>query len=85
MMKSVLVWVLFSALSGSILAAPPTEEKNAEVVFENGDKVADSAAAAAAAGEDEGVEYTVFNDIKVPSMKDIEGEKFNETVKDGYW
>ncbi len=47
------------------------------------DKMTDSAAAAA--GSDEGDEHTVFNDIKVPQMKDIEGELFNETIKDGYW
>lgn len=33
----------------------------------------------------EGVLYTTFNDIKVPPMKDIEGDKFGETIKDGYW
>jgi hypothetical protein len=82
-MKLVLAWVLLLALSTPIFAAPPAEEKKAEVVSQNGDKVADSAAAAA--GKDEGVEYTMFNDIKVPPMKDIEGEMFNETIKDGYW
>lgn len=28
---------------------------------------------------------TKFNGITVPVMKEIEGEKFDETVKDGYW
>jgi hypothetical protein len=82
-MRSVLVWALLSSFSRPIFAAPPTQENTAEVVAQNADKTANLAAAAA--GEDDGVEYTVFNDVKVPQMKDIEGEKFNETIKDGYW
>lgn len=61
----------------------PAQDSTTEIVAQNADKTADSAAAAA--GEDEGVPFTIFNDIKVPPMKDIEGEKFNETIKDGYW
>jgi hypothetical protein len=30
-------------------------------------------------------EPTVFNGVRVPALPDIEGEKFNTTVKDGYW
>jgi hypothetical protein len=82
-MKSALIWAVSSLLISPLLAAPPLQEKDAKVVAQNSVKMADSAAAAA--GEDEGAEYTVFNDIKVPQMKDIEGEKFNETIKDGYW
>jgi hypothetical protein len=82
-MKSVLVLALLSSLSRPIFATPPAQERTAEVASQDADKLADSASAAA--GGDEGVEYTVFNDIKVPQMKDIEGEKFNETIKDGYW
>jgi len=29
--------------------------------------------------------YTVFNDIKVPPMIEIEGNRFEETIKSGYW
>lgn len=28
---------------------------------------------------------TIFNGAQVPPLIDIEGEKFNATVKDGYW
>lgn len=28
---------------------------------------------------------TVFNGIQVPPIIDLEGEKFDFTVKDGYW
>lgn len=37
------------------------------------------------AGTKEGVDYTTFNDIKVPPMKDIKGDEFGETIKSGYW
>lgn len=82
-MKPLLVWALLSTLSRPILAVSPAEEKQAEVVSQDGDKMTESAAVAA--GDDEGVDYTIFNDIKVSPMKDIEGELFNETIKDGYW
>ncbi len=28
---------------------------------------------------------TKFNGLSVPALPDLEGEKFNTTVKDGYW
>ena len=28
---------------------------------------------------------TIFNSIEVPPLPDIEGEKFNTTIRDGYW
>jgi protein disulfide-isomerase len=28
---------------------------------------------------------TIFNGVEVPPIPDIQGEKFNSTVKDGYW
>jgi protein disulfide-isomerase len=38
-------------------------------------------------GSDEAdvAEPTIFNGIQVPPLPDIDGEKFNATVKDGYW
>lgn len=38
-----------------------------------------------AADEDEIPKATVFNGIEVPPLPDIEGERFNATIKDGYW
>jgi hypothetical protein len=85
-MRSVLAWAVLSSISSAVIAAPPAQEDTSQIVSQNADKVADpGAAVAGAAGEDEGVGYTVFNDIKVPQMKDIDGGKFNETIKDGYW
>lgn len=28
---------------------------------------------------------TIFNGVEVPPIPEIEGEKFNSTIKDGYW
>ncbi|RMZ86443.1 hypothetical protein DV736_g6334, partial [Chaetothyriales sp. CBS 134916] len=30
-------------------------------------------------------DYTVFNDIKVPPLKEIEADEFDETIQEGYW
>ena len=32
-----------------------------------------------------GPEPTIFNGVEVPPIPEIDGEKFNETVKEGYW
>lgn len=39
-------------------------------------------------GEEETVDLadpTTFNGVQVPPLPDIDGEKFNATIKDGYW
>jgi protein disulfide-isomerase len=28
---------------------------------------------------------TIFNGVQVPPLPDIDGEKFNATIDDGYW
>lgn len=82
-MTSVLVWCLWASLSVPTFGALPAREDTAEIVVQNADETTDTAVAATAG--DEAIEYTLFNDIRVPQMKDIEGEAFNETIKDGYW
>jgi flavoprotein len=82
-MRAVLAWALVASVSRAIVATPATKDSAAKIVAQNADKTANSAAIAA--GEDEGIEYTIFNDVRVPQMKDIVGEKFNETIKEGYW
>jgi protein disulfide-isomerase len=62
-----------------ILAASPTQEGGTAVLAE------EAVTADRPAGDGEAVEYTVFNGLNVPPMIDIEGDKFAETVKDGYW
>lgn len=37
------------------------------------------------AEDGEAVDPTIFNGLKVPPMIEIEGDRFAETVKDGYW
>ena len=45
------------------------------------------AGAAAGATNSEAIsdESTTFNDIKVPPMKELNGQDFDKDVKDGYW
>ena len=45
------------------------------------------AGAAAGATNSEAVssDSTLFNNIEVPPMKEINGEKFEEEIKNGYW
>lgn len=62
------------ALAGLALVGAKSTDLAEEAV--NGDTPA--------AGK-EGIEYTVFNDIKVPPMVDIKGDEFAETIKTGYW
>jgi hypothetical protein len=61
-----------------ITAAPPTREGGTAVLAKEvtGETLAEDGGA---------VDYTIFNDLKVPPMIEIEGDKFAETVKDGYW
>lgn len=79
MRPALLVRALAIFATSTVSAAPP------------GSKVGDAAIARDAVegttpveGGD-GVIYTTFNGIKVPPMKEIEGEEFAETIKDGYW
>lgn len=37
------------------------------------------------AEDNDGPVSTTFNGVKVPAMTEIDGEKFNSTVKEGYW
>jgi protein disulfide-isomerase len=34
---------------------------------------------------EEGPKPTIFNGVEVPPIPEIDGEKFNISVKDGYW
>ncbi|KAK5044720.1 hypothetical protein LTR84_010494 [Exophiala bonariae] len=72
-----LAWALTAALT-SAFAAPPNQRKGSDLAKDavSGDTPAD--------GED-AVQPTIFNDIKVPPMKEIEGAHFADTIKQGYW
>lgn len=62
-----------------IFAVPPTREGGTAVPSE------ESVVGETLANDGEAVDYTIFNGLKVPPMVEIEGDKFAETVKDGYW
>jgi hypothetical protein len=74
---SVAGWLLALCVT-TISAAPPTREGETAVL-------AKEVAGETLAEDGEAVDYTIFNDLKVPPMIEIEGDKFAETVKDGYW
>ena len=63
-----------------ILAASSTREGATAVLAEE-----EAVTAERPAGDGEAVDSTVFNGVEVPPMIDIEGDKFAETVKEGYW
>jgi protein disulfide-isomerase len=77
MRPALLAWALAAVFSTSI-AAPPGKEKG--TVLSN-----DAVSGETGAEGGEAVDYTVFNGIKVPPMLELEGSKFAETIKDGYW
>jgi protein disulfide-isomerase len=71
MRPALLAWALAALYAVLILSAPPGKAGAKEAVEgETSD------------GE---AEYTTFNGIKVPPMKDIGGDNFAETIKEGYW
>lgn len=71
-----LAWALTSL---ALVSANDFEPAKAELLAEEAVK------GDTPANTKEAVDYTIFNDIKVPPMKDIKGEEFAETIKDGYW
>ena len=71
---SVLSWLSAAALILPTLAAPPAAVLAGDAI--DGETPAKGG---------EGTDYTVFNGVKVPKMKEIEGDKLEETIKDGYW
>ena len=77
MRPALLAWALV-ALFSTTLAAPPGRTKDTGIST-------DATEGETSASGGEGVEYTIFNDIRVPPMKEIEGDKFAETIKEGYW
>ncbi|RMZ81459.1 hypothetical protein DV738_g2256, partial [Chaetothyriales sp. CBS 135597] len=72
MRPALLAWAL-AALS-VVSAGPVPAAKGADAVPE-------IPLEAAADAQD----YTVFNGIKVPPLKEIQGDEFDEAIQDGYW
>src|ERR1700744_353918 len=78
MRPALLAWALAAVFSTSF-AAPPRPQREAAALSD------DAVTGETPAGGGEAVDYTLFNDIRVPPMKDIEGSEFAETIKEGYW
>lgn len=99
MRSALLLWAIAS-LALPVLSAPP-DSKGAADTNENGNpaqavegptvpkapspETAPEAATQSEGEEDEAPKPTKFTGITVPVMKEIEGEKFDDVVKDGYW
>lgn len=78
MRPSLLFWTLVATISSATAAPPGNDRTGAGLARE-----AISGETPAKGGE--AVDYTIFNGIKVPPMKDIQGDEFQKTIKDGYW
>ena len=82
--------VLAFALFLPALTAPSPEQSVAKEVAETlalqeSNSVNEGGDAGATNGEDESNQPTTFNGVKVPPMKDLNGEQFDQEIKDGYW
>jgi protein disulfide-isomerase len=71
MRSTLLAWALTALFVTSSVAAPPGRGASKDETD--------------AAADEEAVKSTTFNGIEVPPIKEIEGDKFAETIKDGYW
>jgi hypothetical protein len=72
-------WALASVFT-TVFAAPPGPEPRKGAVLSD-----DAVTGQTPAEGGEAVDYTVFDGIQVPPMKEIEGDKFAQTIKSGYW
>ena len=79
MRSALLGWALAALATYSVSAAPPANRNGDAVIAQ------DAVEGETPAAGGEGAEYTLFNDIRVPPMKEIEGNDFAEAIKEGYW
>lgn len=66
---------LLCALFASVAISESTEKivGNSEIQLDVAEDINDGPVA------------TTFNGVKVPALPELDGEKFNSTVKEGYW
>lgn len=57
----------------------------ASVIAQTSESSLEKKGLAEEADEIESIAPTVFNGIEVPPLLDIDGEKFNGTIADGWW
>lgn len=92
-MRSIIQTALFIFVLLSTLAAPYADSKLQPQPVEDilgiqtaAPEPVDAGAAAGATNSEAISEApTTFNAIEVPPMKELDGDKFDEDVKDGYW
>lgn len=72
-------WLAWALAGLALVDAVPRDTANAEYLAE------EAAEGDTPANTKEAVEYTTFNGIKVPPMKDIKGDEFADTIQHGYW
>lgn len=87
MKPSLLVWSLLSLLAVPTLAAP--SESSIDAVSQASPRLVKREDVAAPAPKDNQDDSdspgTIFNGVKVPPMKELTPENFDETIKEGYW
>ena len=79
MRSAFLAWLLVALFISPNLAVPRGLKQGKQVLAEEAVQGESSVQDVAE------VEYTVFSGIQVPPMIEIQGDKFAETVKHGYW
>lgn len=72
-----LAWAL-SLASAVAEAAPPGDRQAVPIAPE-------AVQGESSAAQGEGVDYTVFNGIKVPPIKELTMDNYESTIKEGYW
>ena len=92
MKSTILLAMLASILAVPGFAAPPAEQAGSAISVEEalgatapemaGTQVGSTSELSDSSSLDD---YTTFNGIQVPPLKEIEGDSFAETIKDGYW
>ena len=88
---TILLWSVASLLAVPALAAPQVEQAGSAISVEEALGKAEPEPAGTKVTttnentEDAEDDYTTFNGMKVPPLKEIEGDQFDETVKEGYW
>lgn len=77
-MRLLPVSLLFTLLASAVIAEAPEQPLGAA-------NLPGVITPASEESVDEGPQSTVFNGVEVPPLPEIDGEKFDTTVKDGYW
>ena len=78
-MRLLPVSLLFTLFASAVVTEAPEQRLGAA------DIPGDITSPASDEGVDEGPKPTIFNGVEVPPILEIDGEKFNKLVKDGYW